>query len=87
MIEKMQQRVNAALLEETSARTPVVTGRLRAGWVLRGNTLANEVPYAGFVEERRAMLARGTDAALERLPGIAKDELTRALGIALRSVR
>jgi len=38
------------LKKRVKAKTPVKSGKLRAGWSVSGLTLDNAMPYAGFVE-------------------------------------
>lgn len=87
----MRERLTAAaariLLEETKLRTPVVTGRLRAGWALTKDGIKNDVPYAPYVEARRAMLARGCDATMEKLSPLVLRELSRAVTKSLKKGR
>jgi hypothetical protein len=48
-------RIEKELLEEIKKsceeRTPVASGRLKNSWKIEGNSVINDVPYAGIVEE------------------------------------
>lgn len=48
------ERINDELLTELEKRmklkTPVLSGRLKDGWKVEGNSVINDVEYAGYVE-------------------------------------
>jgi len=53
-IEQDLHRIEKELLleikKEVELKTPVDTGELKSGWQIDGNSLVNEVPYAGYIE-------------------------------------
>jgi len=49
--EKQVNLRKQKLLSELKAATPVDTGNARDSWVLRGNTIVNEVEYMSYLNE------------------------------------
>ena len=60
-----------------SQRTPVDTGRARAGWEITEVGIRNDVPYIGFLEEGTTnMRPFGmVKTSLQEIPSIIKDYL------------
>lgn len=42
---------------EIKSRTPIVSGKLEAGWDLQENKIKNDVDYAGYVENGTSRMA------------------------------
>jgi hypothetical protein len=57
------QRLGQSLAREIKQRTPVDTGRAKAGWrnqnTQQGFEITNQVPYIGILDKGRHMTSRG----------------------------
>jgi hypothetical protein len=57
------QRLGQSLATEIKQRTPVDTGRAKAGWrnqnTQQGFEITNQVPYIGILDKGRHMTSRG----------------------------
>lgn len=82
-LRKFRHEFGAEFLERVKARTPVVSGRLQAGWDYKLQSydvvIYNKVHYAGFVEygtpkmEPRGML-RVTIMEVEQIAEVAAEK-------------
>jgi hypothetical protein len=77
-IAGLEDHIISEVWSRIRQRTPVDTGRARAGWEISGNTITNEVPYVGFLEHGTDRMAPFGMVAttLEEVPSIIEDYLS-----------
>jgi hypothetical protein len=74
LIRSEVQRLGQSLVTEIKQRTPVDTGRARAGWRDRttnsGYEITNTVPYIGVLDKGRHMTSKGMRGSKQAPKGI-----------------
>ena len=83
-IDREVQKFGRELLTEIKSRTPVDTGRARAGWRKQASTtgfsIENNVPYIGVLDKGRHMTNRGMRGSRQAPRGIVGPSLKTIKG-------
>jgi hypothetical protein len=83
-LDLMVVRLGNEVLSEVQARTPVDTGRARAGWTKTtsntGFSIQNNVPYIGVLDRGRHMTNRGMRGSQQAPRGIVGPSLKTIKG-------
>jgi hypothetical protein len=83
-LDRMVDRLGIDLYNEIRARTPVNSGRAKAGWNKTNNqagfVIENNVPYIGILDRGRHITNRGMRGSLQAPKGIVGPSLKTIKG-------
>lgn len=79
-VEGLKTYLVTEVAERIRRRTPVDTGRARAGWVVNGDVISNDVPYIGYLEMGTPRMAPFgmVRTTMEEVPSIINEFLQKS---------